>query len=198
MKRKPLGPVWACAGANFTYYNKHGLIGNMNPLDPTGQLFRHRRQALGLTQMELAQSAGVALPTLQTLEAGRSNPSIDTLRNLGRVLGLNLEVRPKNCDWDRLVELGLPLASDLKKKRRGIATPDTLLHEVRLALLEPAPTVRHEDALIGLLVALSEYYPTFFLKKLGRNKKVTRLLQRVQGRHIKLKRLALHTIASYL
>ncbi len=160
-------------------------------------LYRTRRKELGLTQVELAQSSGVALPTLQMLEAGRSNPSIETLRLLGRELGLELEVKAKGCNWDRLIELGLPLARGPHASTRAPSSAD-LVRELRLALLENPPTARHAGALVGLLLALWEHYPGLFKRKFGRNPKATRLLEGIQGEHIKLKRLALGPLSEYL
>jgi transcriptional regulator with XRE-family HTH domain len=170
----------------------------MTPKEATaGPTIRLRRQALGLTQVELAQAAGVSLPTLQTLEAGRSNPSIETLRSLARELGLQVQLSPRSCQWERLVELGLPLAS-LGPSKAHVWSTDELVRETRLALLEEPPTPRHRDALVGLLLAISEHFPSLFRRKFGRNPRAAALTRTVRGKHIPLKRLALAKLAEQL
>lgn len=54
------------------------------------ELIRHRREACGLTQTELAVQAGVSLPSIQKMEAGRANPSLKTLRAVFKVVGVEL------------------------------------------------------------------------------------------------------------
>lgn len=51
-------------------------------------LIRQERLRHGLTQEQLARKAGVALNTVQRLEAGKHNPSMKTLRGLSRALGV--------------------------------------------------------------------------------------------------------------
>lgn len=52
---------------------------------------RERRQALGLTQQQLAQRAGVSRQTLVAIEAGRLTPSVTVALRLARVLGCSVE-----------------------------------------------------------------------------------------------------------
>src|SRR6476661_247151 len=49
---------------------------------------RRLRTARGLSAAGLAREAGVARATLAELEAGRGNPTIETLYGLARVLGI--------------------------------------------------------------------------------------------------------------
>lgn len=56
-----------------------------------GARARRLRQALGMTQCELAGRLGVAAPNYARLEAGRHVPSVTTLVRLAQVLGVPLE-----------------------------------------------------------------------------------------------------------
>lgn len=49
-----------------------------------------RRQALGLTEDELAAAAGVVQMQIWKLEAALGNPTVETLVRVGRVLGLEV------------------------------------------------------------------------------------------------------------
>jgi transcriptional regulator with XRE-family HTH domain len=68
------------------------------PLHPTearseiAGVVRARRREQGLRQEELAIAAGVSTKTLHNLEAGMSNPRIDTLLRIFQGLGLALEI----------------------------------------------------------------------------------------------------------
>ena len=59
------------------------------------QRLKNRREELGVTQEQLAELAAVALRTVKELDAGKGNPTVNTLMKLADVLGmeLKLEVR---------------------------------------------------------------------------------------------------------
>ena len=52
-----------------------------------GKRVRERREALGLSQAQLAKSAGTSQPAIARLEAGGTEPTLRTIANLARVLG---------------------------------------------------------------------------------------------------------------
>jgi transcriptional regulator with XRE-family HTH domain len=54
-----------------------------------------RRHALGLTQAELAELAGVGITTVATAESGRATVRTDALLRILNALGLVLAVGPK-------------------------------------------------------------------------------------------------------
>jgi y4mF family transcriptional regulator len=62
------------------------------------KILKERREALKVTQEDLAELSGVGLRTLKAIESGKGNPTIDTLNKLADVLGLELklEVRKAN------------------------------------------------------------------------------------------------------
>lgn len=55
------------------------------------ELLRQRREIFKLTQTELAVRAGVSLPSIQKMEAGRSNPALKTLQKVFNVLEVDIE-----------------------------------------------------------------------------------------------------------
>jgi y4mF family transcriptional regulator len=55
---------------------------------------RHRRRALGLTQVDVADLAGVGVRLVHELERGDTGVRLDKLLAVLEVLGLVLDVRP--------------------------------------------------------------------------------------------------------
>lgn len=55
-----------------------------------GEQVRRRRDQRGMTAAELARRAGLSKATLSSLEAGRANPTIDTLDAVAQALGVPL------------------------------------------------------------------------------------------------------------
>jgi HTH-type transcriptional regulator/antitoxin HipB len=60
-----------------------------------GTAVRRRRKQLGLTQTDLAESAGVSPPTVGDLELGTGSTKFGTVLTILRVLGLNLDLHVK-------------------------------------------------------------------------------------------------------
>ncbi|MEV6390809.1 helix-turn-helix transcriptional regulator [Nocardia xishanensis] len=58
-----------------------------------GAAVRTRREALGMTQAELAERAGLKQPAVARFEAGGTMPTIPMLERYAEALGLRLEVR---------------------------------------------------------------------------------------------------------
>lgn len=57
-----------------------------------GDIIRQRREILGLLQPQLSALSGVNTRTIQLVEQGKGNPSLETLLSLIDPLGLNLEL----------------------------------------------------------------------------------------------------------
>lgn len=57
-----------------------------------GETIRKRRELLGLLQPQLAFIAGISTRTLQLVEMGKGNPSLDTLIKLTDPLGLTVKL----------------------------------------------------------------------------------------------------------
>jgi transcriptional regulator with XRE-family HTH domain len=63
-----------------------------NQLIEIGQVIRTRRELLGLLQPELAAISEVSTRTIQLIELGKANPSIDTLMKIADPLGLTFKL----------------------------------------------------------------------------------------------------------
>ena len=63
-----------------------------------GTVIRQRRELLELLQPQLADLSGISTRTIQLVEQGKSNPSLDTLVRLADPLGLSLELILKQTD----------------------------------------------------------------------------------------------------
>jgi transcriptional regulator with XRE-family HTH domain len=57
-----------------------------------GEKLRQRRELLSLLQSQLASLSGVSTRTIQLVEQGKGNPSLDTLLQLADTLGLHLDL----------------------------------------------------------------------------------------------------------
>ena len=68
-----------------------------NPALEIGELIRKRRELLGLLQPQLASVAGVSTRTIQLIEAGKANPSLDTLFKIADPLGLAVKLELKDA-----------------------------------------------------------------------------------------------------
>jgi len=62
-----------------------------------GDAVRKRRELLGLLQPQLAAIAGVSRRTLQLIEAGKANPSLETLFKIADALGLSIKLKLKEA-----------------------------------------------------------------------------------------------------
>ena len=62
------------------------------PLIDLGEKLRQRRELLGLLQSQLAALSGVSTRTIQLVEQGKGNPSLETLLELADPLGLRLDL----------------------------------------------------------------------------------------------------------
>jgi transcriptional regulator with XRE-family HTH domain len=62
-----------------------------------GHVLRKRRELLGLLQPQLAAISGVSIRTIQLVEMGKGNPSLDTLIKLADPLGLQIQLSIKEA-----------------------------------------------------------------------------------------------------
>lgn len=60
-----------------------------------GEIIRKRRELLGLLQPQLASISGISTRTIQLVEMGKANPSLDTLIKLADPLGLTVKLMLK-------------------------------------------------------------------------------------------------------
>ncbi|NQW75933.1 MAG: helix-turn-helix transcriptional regulator [Cytophagales bacterium] len=62
------------------------------------QQIKVRREILKITQQELADLSGVGLRTLKQFEAGKANPTFNTLQKMADILGLELVLQVKKLN----------------------------------------------------------------------------------------------------
>ena len=60
-----------------------------------GKVIKERRALLGISQQDLSDYAGVGISTVKDLERGVGNPSIETLRKILDVVGLEMILQVK-------------------------------------------------------------------------------------------------------
>ncbi|PWT74967.1 MAG: transcriptional regulator [Bacteroidetes bacterium] len=57
-----------------------------------GEVLKNRRELLSLLQPDLASISGVNRRTIQLIEQGKGNPSLETLMKICNPLGLNIRL----------------------------------------------------------------------------------------------------------
>jgi len=61
-------------------------------MEEPGKLLKARRNQLGITQLDLADLAGISANTLYKIERGQANPTLKVLFKLLDVLGMELKL----------------------------------------------------------------------------------------------------------
>lgn len=84
----------------------------MNTPYAVGAAVRGARMRLGLSRADLGRMAGLSLNSVQMLEAGQANPTLDTLLRVTTVLRLDLSAEPAKQ------ELHLPLLTPSATSRK--------------------------------------------------------------------------------
>lgn len=57
-----------------------------------GEIIKQRRVKLGITQLILAQLAGIGINTVVAIERGEGNPRLKTLEAIADTLGMKLDL----------------------------------------------------------------------------------------------------------
>lgn len=60
-----------------------------------GKIIKERRALLGISQQDLSDYSGVSISTVKDLERGVGNPSIETLKKILDVVGLEIILQVK-------------------------------------------------------------------------------------------------------
>ena len=60
-----------------------------------GETIRKRRELLGLLQPQLASISGISTRTIQLVEMGKGNPSLETLIKIADPIGLRINLSLK-------------------------------------------------------------------------------------------------------
>lgn len=56
-------------------------------------IMKERRETLSLTQQDLAEMAQVGLATVKDIERGKGNPSLNIIKKIVDVLGIEIEYK---------------------------------------------------------------------------------------------------------
>ena len=64
----------------------------MNDLLILGETIKKRRVFLRLSQEDLREMSAISTKTIQKIEMGKANPSVQTLYKLLNILGMNFEI----------------------------------------------------------------------------------------------------------
>lgn len=154
-----------------------------------------RRKHLGYTQVQLAVLADISLPTLQNIEAGKANPSLDTLTQLFAALGLSIQVQEVEPNWDVLAALGVPLSA-----KAANVTAEMVKRELRKCsayLVTSKHQGREEEALIAFFCALRDHYPTLFSAYVTKEVRLVideKIKRMDRGRLLRLRRASLSSL----
>ena len=57
------------------------------------EAMKSRRKLLAISQLDLAEMAGVSLATVKDIERGKGNPSLATVKKIIEVLGMEIEYK---------------------------------------------------------------------------------------------------------
>jgi transcriptional regulator with XRE-family HTH domain len=162
----------------------------------------HNRKVYGLSQVALAVKSGVSLPTIQNIEAGKSNPSLDVIEKLGAALGFLILFEQKEPEWSLLSDHGLPLLDNFNTHQNNMSDRIQFVNELLLACVwisEKSNCEREREALQALVVAIRDHYSTFYNKNLAHSKSVQQLSHLpMTGRVIKLRRIAIASLSRWL
>lgn len=67
-------------------------------MEELGKHLKERRNQLGITQLDLADLAGISANTLYKIERGQANPTLQVLFKLADVLGMELKLAVKKTN----------------------------------------------------------------------------------------------------
>src|SRR3989344_473911 len=101
-------------------------------------IVKTNRLNFGWSQTELANKAGISLPTIQNIELGKANPCLDVIEKVTIALGLDFLFTTQKASWDYLIAFGLPLFMD--KGTRQIFRKDEWIKQIYLAANELSVT----------------------------------------------------------
>lgn len=82
----------------MTSPNESAIFISMNREPSIGERIRERRKALGISQRDLSELAGVSLHTLSDIESGKGNPTLATLEGILTPLGMVLSIQIRGVE----------------------------------------------------------------------------------------------------
>jgi transcriptional regulator with XRE-family HTH domain len=63
-----------------------------------GKIIQERRNELALNQRDLAEMANVTIKTIYTIENNKGNPTMEVLKRILDILGLDINVQLKSVE----------------------------------------------------------------------------------------------------
>ncbi len=63
-----------------------------------GKIVQERRNELSLSQQDLAEMANVTIKTIYGIESNKGNPTIEVLKKVLNILGLEIKIQIKSVD----------------------------------------------------------------------------------------------------
>ena len=67
----------------------------MAAIQKIGQLIQQRRDNMRITQKQLADMADVGINTLYKIETGQANPTLESLKKITDILGMEITLQVK-------------------------------------------------------------------------------------------------------
>ena len=112
----------------------------------------------GLTQSALAQKSGVSLPTIQNIELGKANPSLQIIQKLLKALGAQFEIHlnPETVDL-----LGLFNMDKSEFRQNNLKS---LLIQFNQKYDPQKTSGRDQDLLASLYSSLQCHYPNWLIQ----------------------------------
>ncbi|MBO9524087.1 MAG: helix-turn-helix transcriptional regulator [Nocardioidaceae bacterium] len=105
-----------------------------------GQAVRRARRAADLSQVELADLAGLSRLVVTRLETGQANVTLDSLLRVASVLGMTLE-----ATWDPSAATTRPLPRKRPRRERA-TTPKAGLKQETKTAAKPTAAARSRSA----------------------------------------------------
>lgn len=170
------------------------------------KIIKNTRISVGLSQQKLAEKAGLSIATIQNLEAGKGNPTLEVVESLSNILNFNIEFLPQKTDWESLCYYGLGLASEddqmiKSKKLRNKYKLKELLISACLEIKNSKVIVdksRYVVSVESLIFAIKNHYSKFFSENLNLPIIKEFLPKELTGKHLKLYRYSKNILGLYL
>lgn len=169
-----------------------------------GEIIKEIREEKKLSQRRMAEIAGISFRQIQRLENSKSDITLKKFQDMLNAFGLRLAIFSKEPDWNALVSFGLPI--DIKNKKNNKYKYSDIEKNIIIAarfLIENRNNLsyqRHYDAFKGMLLALKTHYPSRFddiEKRCPVELYQTYKLERIKGRHIKLRNICLAVMSAF-
>lgn len=168
-------------------------------------ILKRIRETRGLSQRKFSEISNISFRQIQRVEKSQSDVTLAKLQKLLGQFGYEVLISAKEPNWNILESFGFAMHLDSET----LINADTLsfLKELKLAMSflsenrNTAGYERHCDCLKALLLAIQIHYPSLFQKLHGkdwRNISEAFELDKIQGRHIKLRNISLSILSERL